>query len=108
MTDKELQTIIQMKDVVKAYETGDGPFTALKDINLEVTKGEFLGVTGKSGAGKTTLLNMVSGVSELSSGEVLFYSRKNGNGASSQEGVSIHTLDEDDLALWRGKNLGIV
>ena len=69
---KNQTPIIQLRDVVKAYETGEGPFYALKDVNIDIQSGEFLGITGKSGAGKTTLLNMISGVSDLTSGEVLF------------------------------------
>jgi ABC-type lipoprotein export system ATPase subunit len=95
--------IIQMRDVVKAYQTGEGLFFALKDVNIDVQPGEFLGITGKSGAGKTTLLNMISGVSELTSGEVIFNGNGNGTGSA-----AIHTLNEDKLALWRGENVGIV
>jgi ABC-type lipoprotein export system ATPase subunit len=95
--------IIQMRNVVKAYQTGEGLFFALKDVNIDVQQREFLGITGKSGAGKTTLLNMISGVSSLTSGEVLF----NGNG-NGTELAAIHMLNEDKLALWRGKNVGIV
>ncbi|NUM48629.1 MAG: ATP-binding cassette domain-containing protein, partial [Anaerolineales bacterium] len=51
--------LIEIRNLTKAYQTGDGPFVALHDINLEIYRGEFLGVTGKSGAGKTTLLNMI-------------------------------------------------
>ena len=97
--------IIQLRDVVKAYQTGEGLFFALKDVNIDVQPGEFLGVTGKSGAGKTTLLNMISGVSSLTSGEVLFHGNGNGTGAAI---TPIHKLNEDKLALWRGKNVGIV
>ncbi len=97
--------IIQLRDVVKAYETGEGPFYALQDVNIDIQPGEFLGITGKSGAGKTTLLNMISGVSDLTSGEVLFHG--NGNG-SPTTATPLHTLNEDKLALWRGQNVGIV
>jgi ABC-type lipoprotein export system ATPase subunit len=100
--------IIQLKNVHKAYATGDGPFVALKDISLDIAQGEFLGITGKSGAGKTTLLNMISGVSAMSSGEVLFFSRKNGRPTAADAALSIHKLDEDAMAMWRGKNVGIV
>ena len=85
--------IIQLRDVVKAYETGEGPFYALKDVNIDIQPGEFLGITGKSGAGKTTLLNMISGVSDLTSGEVRF--NRNGTPDSA---TLIHTLNEDKLA----------
>jgi len=95
--------ILRLHEVVKTYATGDGPFIALDGISMDVLPGEFLGLTGKSGAGKTTLLNMISGVSELTSGDVRFYGRDSGD-----EGLAIHTLSEDALALWRGRNLGIV
>ena len=71
MNDKNI--IIQMRDVVKTYDTGDVPFTALDNVNIDIRQGEFLGITGKSGAGKTTLLNMIAGVSEVTSGNILFH-----------------------------------
>jgi ABC-type lipoprotein export system ATPase subunit len=97
--------IIQMQDVVKTYNTGEVPFVVLKNVNLDIRQGEFLGITGKSGAGKTTLLNMISGVSELTSGNILFHWV--GNEVSSPS-IPIHSLNEDQLARWRGENLGII
>ncbi len=97
--------ILHLDKVVKAYTTGDGSFTALHNVTLDVYPGEFLGITGKSGAGKTTLLNMISGVSTLTSGEVRFNGVEN---RAPEHSISIHTLSEDQLALWRGQNLGIV
>jgi ABC-type lipoprotein export system ATPase subunit len=102
------EAIVQLRNLTKVYTTGAGNFTALKNITLDVNKGEFLGIIGKSGAGKTTLLNMISGVSEVTSGEVLFYPQgKNGRNGN-HRAIPIHSLDEDELALWRGGNLGIV
>ncbi len=97
---KSLEPLIHLQQVKKIYETAAGDFTALKDISLKIHEGEFFGILGKSGAGKTTLLNMITGVDHLSSGEVLI-------GKPGSE-VSVHSLDEDQLALWRGKNLGVV
>ncbi len=94
-----------MQDVVKTYLTGDVPFVALDHVNINIRQGEFLGITGKSGAGKTTLLNMISGVSELTSGNILFHWV---GSQSPTPSVSIHSLNEDKLALWRGENLGII
>ena len=94
-----------MQDVVKAYNTGEGPFLALSGINIDIQQGEFLGITGKSGAGKTTLLNMISGVSDLTSGEVIFHGADN---ESPDSAIPIHTLNEDQLAQWRGENVGII
>ena len=98
--------LIEARNLTKVYQTGAGGFTALKDINIHIFPGETLAVVGKSGAGKTTLLNMLSGVSEITSGEVLFYSLGKGNGTD--EVVSLSSLDEDRMALWRGFNVGIV
>jgi len=102
------EPIIQLRDVVKVYTTGAGGFTAIDGINLDIYRGEFLGVIGKSGAGKTTLLNLISGVSELTSGEVLFYAHDNSNHPQRREAISVQGMDEDELAVWRGNNLGIV
>ncbi|HEU0297424.1 MAG TPA: ATP-binding cassette domain-containing protein [Anaerolineales bacterium] len=97
--------IIQMQDVVKTYNTGDVPFVALNNVNIDIKRGEFLGITGKSGAGKTTLLNMISGVSKLTSGNILFHWVGSGSPSLS---VPIHSLNEDKLAMWRGENIGII
>ncbi len=94
------QPLIQIRQVFKTYETAAGDFPALRDINAEIFPGEFLGVIGKSGAGKSTLMNMITGVDHLTSGEVIIH-RDN-------KTVSIHTLSEDDLALWRGRSVGVV
>ena len=106
------EPIIQLRDLVKVYETGAGGFTAINGINLDIRRGEFLGVIGKSGAGKTTLLNLISGVSELTSGEVLFYAgvdpgaRGNANEPRQRKAISVQAMDEDELAVWRGRQHG--
>ena len=118
MTGNNQNIIIQMQDVVKTYDTGSIPFTALDKVNIDIKQGEFLGITGKSGAGKTTLLNMIAGVSELTSGNILFHwvgkddsplpstlsQRERGLSSS----IPIHSLSEDKLAQWRGENIGII
>ena len=89
-------SLIQVRKLVKSYPTGVDPFEALHAIDLEVQQGEYVGVIGKSGAGKTTLVNMLSGIDRITSGEVWV------------NGTAVHELKEDELALWRGKNLGVV
>jgi len=105
MTDKDPNIIIQMKDVVKTYSTGDVPFVALNHVTMDIQQGEFLGITGKSGAGKTTLLNMISGVSDATSGTILFHWLGK---ESPSPSIPIHAMSEDSLAQWRGENLGII
>jgi len=87
---------VQLRDVVKIYQTAAGGFTALKGINAEFHPGEFLGIIGKSGAGKSTLVNMITGVDTLTSGEVWV------------DDTPVHSLNEDELALWRGQHMGVV
>jgi putative ABC transport system ATP-binding protein len=95
-----MPSIIELRNVNKTYSTAAGDFVALKDINLKIESGEFLGVVGKSGAGKSTLLNMINGVDELTSGEVII--------RASDRDVSVHDLSEDGRAAWRGKTMGVV
>ena len=92
--------LIELRDVVKVYATAAGEFRALKGINMQVGRSEFVGVVGKSGAGKSTLMNMITGVDHLTSGEVIVQA----NGSA----VSIHEMKEDEIAHWRGRNLGVV
>jgi len=92
--------LIELLGVTKHYQTKAGAFPALKGINLNVFPGEFLGVVGKSGAGKSTLLNMLTGVDQLTSGEV----RVRANGAS----VNLTDLSENELTLYRGRTMGII
>jgi putative ABC transport system ATP-binding protein len=98
--DTATRPLIELRDVVKVYPTAAGDFNALKNINMQVGQGEFVGIIGKSGAGKSTLLNMITGVDHLTSGEVMVHA----NGSS----VSIHNMDEDQIAYWRGHNMGVV
>ena len=99
-TVDQAKALIEIRQVTKVYETAAGDFPALRNVNAEVYPGEFLGVIGKSGAGKSTLLNMITGVDNLTSGEVIVHGRE---GA-----VSVHKLGENDLALWRGRSMGVV
>ena len=67
-----------------------------------------MGVIGKSGAGKTTLLNAISGVSEITSGEVLYYEANGLEPNAGGNAISVGSMSEDELAVWRGRNIGIV
>ena len=88
--------LIDLRQVVKTYESAAGAFTALRGINLQVDTGEFIAVIGKSGSGKSTLLNMVTGIDRPTSGVVLV------------GGTAVHTLNEGQMAVWRGRAIGVV
>ena len=90
------EPLIRLRHVSKTYQTAAGDFPALKGVDLDVYPGEFVAILGTSGAGKTTLVNMLTGVDHLTGGEVWV------------DDVPVHALSEDRLALWRGRNLGII
>jgi putative ABC transport system ATP-binding protein len=90
------QTLIDLRDVFKSYETGAGEVPVLKDVDLRVREGEFVGVVGPSGSGKSTLLNMITGIDRPSDGEVFV------------AGEAVHGMSENQLARWRGKNVGVI
>ncbi len=69
---------------------------ALKSINLDINKGEFLALCGPSGSGKSTLLNILSGIDKPTSGTVMFLNKL------------LNQLPEEQLAVIRGKHLGFI
>ena len=88
--------MITMQRITKTYETPAGAFNALRNIDLQITAGEFDAIVGKSGSGKSTLLNMIGGIDRPTSG------------ALSIGGANIQSLSHNDLAAWRGRSIGFV
>src|SRR5215208_8546750 len=88
--------LIDMRQIVKTYQSAAGSFTALKSVDLKIDQGEFVAIIGKSGSGKSTLINMITGIDRPTSGEVLVGD------------TAVHTLSEGKMAEWRGRNLGII
>lgn len=92
----ETQPLIELRNVVKTYNSLAGSVTALQGIDLQVHPGEFLIVTGKSGSGKTTLVNMVTGLDRSTSGEIWV------------AGSPLHHFSTEKAAKLRGKTMGVV
>ena len=90
------QKIVEIVDVQKAYEVGGGQVPVLNGLSLAVEPGEFLAITGPSGNGKSTLLNMITGIDRPTSGDVLV------------NGSLVNSMSENQLATWRGENIGII
>ena len=88
--------IIELRKVVKIFESQAGRFAALKGVDLQIRSGEFISVVGKSGSGKSTLMNMITGIDRPTSGEVIVGETK------------VHKLSEGKMAKWRGRNIGVV
>ena len=77
--------MIEVKNLVKEFKTGDRSFRALNDVSFKVNRGEIYGVIGLSGAGKSTLVRCINRLEEPSSGEILV------------DGKSIIGLNEKEL-----------
>ena len=88
--------MIDLRLVDKYYHSAAGDYHALKSIDLCICGGEFVSIIGKSGSGKSTLLNMITGIDRPTTGEVYV------------NGTAIHEMNENQLAGWRGENLGII
>ena len=89
-------SLIQLQDVTKVFKSAAGEYTALKNIHLCFGEGEFVSIMGKSGSGKSTLINMITGIDHPTSGVV-----RVGN-------TDVHHMSEGQLAVWRGRTMGIV
>jgi putative ABC transport system ATP-binding protein len=88
--------IIDLQGVGKMFNGPAGPIHALRDVNLRVYPGEFVGVRGPSGSGKSTLINMITGIDRPSRGDVHV------------TGAHLNDLNENQLARWRGKKVGVI
>src|SRR3954447_9775833 len=96
-TNKQASTrVLVARGIDKRVRSGEGELVILRDIDLEVTRGEALAVVGASGSGKSTLLALLAGLDTPSAGSVQI------------DGVDLFTLDEDRRAELRGRLLGFV
>jgi putative ABC transport system ATP-binding protein len=91
-----VEPLIQVEGVVKIYRTGKLEYPALRGVDLEIDSGEMVAVVGPSGSGKTTIMNMITGIDRPTEGSVTV------------DGQQVHALSEEQLAIWRGRNVGIV
>ncbi len=90
------EAVIKLEAVEKTYKMGDVYVQALKGVDLEVKKGEFLAIIGPSGSGKSTMLNSIGALDIPTKGRILL------------DGVDIAKLDESHLAQIRGRKIGFV
>ncbi len=88
--------LVDLRQVVKVYQTPAGDFAALRGVDLQVRAGEFVSIIGKSGSGKSTLINVITGIDRPTAGQVLV------------NGAAVHTLNEEQIAVWRGHSIGVI
>ena len=88
--------IIEIERLEKSFDIGDSKVKILKDINLQIQKGDFVCIMGASGSGKTTLLQLLGGLDIPSVGSIRV------------DGTEISTLKEKELALFRRHKIGFI
>jgi putative ABC transport system ATP-binding protein len=89
-------SLIKVCEVTKTYKGGDGVVVALKEINLEITEGEFLALMGPSGSGKSTLLSVLGGLNPPTSGKLMI------------DDIDVYALAPERLADFRHEYVGFV
>ena len=89
---------LQLIDIYKDYALKDGHrFETLHNISINVNKGEFISIIGPSGSGKSTLFNLISGIEEPSSGEILL----DGQSITNKRGFVSYMPQKDHLLPWK-------
>ena len=88
--------LIEVKNAIKTYKTGDESFNALDDVSLSIEKGELVAIMGTSGSGKSTCMNMLGTLDKPNSGSYYL------------DGVDVFSLSADELSDIRNLKLGFV
>lgn len=90
------ESLVTVREVHKYFTRGSERIDVLQGVNLDIPKGDFLGLMGPSGSGKTTLLNLIGGLDTPTSGSIQV------------GGVNIGGLGGGALSRWRAQNIGFV
>ena len=88
--------MLQLCNIKKDYKVGDSTVAALKGISLSFRRNEFVSVLGASGCGKTTLLNIIGGLDQYTSGDLII------------EGISTKDYSDGDWDTYRNHRIGFV
>ena len=91
-----METIMKLQDVWKIYKMGEVEVPALRGINVDIEKGDFVAIIGASGSGKSTMMNLIGCLDIPSRGSLFLRSQ------------DISTLSESNLASFRGKTIGFI
>lgn len=91
-----METVIELKELKKNYKNEDMFVEVIKNINLEIYKGEFVSIMGPSGSGKSTLLYLMGGLEKPTEGEVLVGNK------------GIHKMKDDEESKMRRETIGFV
>jgi putative ABC transport system ATP-binding protein len=91
-----MSNLIELRGLTKTYGRGDAAFQALRGVDMDIARGEFLAVMGPSGSGKSTLMNLLGCLDTPSTGSYRF------------DGVGVETLNKDQRSLLRRTALGFI
>lgn len=91
-----MKNLIEIKNVCKNYYTGDNEIIALKNLDLQVSLGEFISIVGASGSGKSTLMNCLGCLDTFDSGEYFL------------DGIDITKQSDNELSLIRNRKIGFI
>ena len=91
-----MEELIQFKNVKKSYQIGEKQFNALDGVDFSINRGEFVVILGPSGAGKSTLLNLLGGMDQATTGEIIV------------GGEKISDYNEEQLTVYRAERIGFI
>ena len=89
-------SLIEVKNAIKTYQTGEDSFNALNNVSLSIEKGEFVAIMGASGSGKSTFMNMLGTLDKPNSGSYHL------------DGIDVLSLDKNELSKIRNVKMGFV
>lgn len=91
-----IKPVIEIRNAKKQYGEGDSKILALNDVSLTIQPGEYVAIMGPSGSGKSTLMNVMGALDIMSDGEYYL------------DGIKVSDLDENALAIVRGRKIGFI